>query len=144
MGRDSGTIIDSVGEGMLWSRERNPSVSLFRNFGFHPVCLRAFVWTGKFCLGGGELTLLLDCSPVSGEKTSPSVQKESVRYQVYDLLKMNGKDMGISNAPRRSKLEELLRGFLSICISVYTLGENTGVNWRASSGIEGKRVEDSC
>ena len=77
------------------------------------ICLRAFVWTGKFCLGGGRLTLLFPIAvPYREKNPSPSVQKkESVRFQVYDLLKINGKDMRkFPMHQRRSKLEELLQG----------------------------------
>ena len=149
MGRDSGTIIDSKrGRGMLWSRgEESIGESFSRKFWLPSrICLRAFVWTGKFCLGGGEAYAPSpDCSPVSEKKTRVLAcrKKESVRFQVYDLLKINGKDMRkFPMHQRRSKLEELLQGIpehLPIGISPL-VEENTWSQLEErSSGIEGKR-----
>ena len=124
MGRDSGTIIDSKrGRGMLWSRgEESIGESFSGSFGFIPYLPSGICLDGEILSWGRRLTLLFPIAvPYREKNPSPSVQKkESVRFQVYDLLKMNGKDMRkFPMHQRRSKLEELLQGFLSIYPSVY-------------------------
>ena len=103
------------GGGMLWSRgeesigESFPEVLASIPYLPSGICLDGEILSwGR----GGLRSFSRLQSRIGRKNPSPSVQKkESVRFQVYDLLKINGKDMRkFPMHQRRSKLEELLQG----------------------------------
>ena len=87
------------------------SMKLFQKFlNAYPTCHPVFVWMENSFLGEEGLRSFSDLQKRLGRK-SPSasiIKKHPVRFQVYDLLRINGVDIrGKPFLERRKKLESL-------------------------------------